>query len=164
MNDSRNESTSSLPQFSVQIIYTILGSSSIVANSLILFIVSKKKSLLKSSAFVVGLAGADLVVGLASVIAAVYRLIILKETKENFSVHPLFCMKRISTLMVIASQITPAMLILIGSERLLAVICFRWYYKMWTHQKAWFSFYFVCIPFLFYLSYYMLDNCINISN
>lgn len=138
MNGSRSEN-GSLPQFSAQILYSVLGSCTIVTNFIILFVLIKNiKYALQKFAFIFGLAGADFFVGLASVSAAAYRIIVLKEAREDFSVHPLFCMKRISTLGMIASQITPIMFFVIGSERLLAVTCFRWYYKTWTNRKAWF--------------------------
>lgn len=118
------------------ILYIVFGSTACFANFIICIILLKNRKFLRKSAFMAGYAFSETFLGVAHVVVGALRLQ-YHFMDIRVRVHPLYCMYRSTTLIVITSQLGSTMLILIGVERLLAAVFFKWYYNNWTPIKAW---------------------------
>lgn len=122
------------------VIYTYMGfgSAAVISNLLVLIVLFSNFPLLKKSAFLVGLAIADIIDGSGLLSNGAVRFVRTLNGTSSLSVHPSYCMMIIVTpLLLLGNQIPGAMFLLVGIERLLAVACYQWYYAKWSNRLAW---------------------------
>lgn len=121
----------------MQYLYIGFAIPAIVSNSLILFILLRNVAYLKKSAFMTGLAVADTTLGIAVIVAGTLRVSFLEEHVYDLLIEPSYCLKHITTMLLIGVQLPAFMMFLIGSERIAAVVWFDWYYHFWSNKKSW---------------------------
>lgn len=135
-----NNSTSSLvPQSSTVYFYQTTGYGTVVIllNLAIIAILLKRKSLLKKSAFIFGLAVADFMEGLGLVVGGISKILRTLDGSILQQVHPSACMKETIVVVLFGIQLPGVMLFMIGIERFIAIHYFKWYYKKWTNKTSW---------------------------
>lgn len=129
--------TTSMSNISNEVNYVGFGVLAIVANVIVIFVLLRNITFLKKSAFIFGLAVADLINGLALFITGIKRIQYVYTETSKMSVHPFTCLQSVTSLWLIGVQLPTAVMALIGAERLIAVAFFMWYYKKWTNVLAW---------------------------
>lgn len=117
--------------------YVGCGFATLITNIIILFVLIRNRPLLKKSAFVVGLCFGDILNGLALLISGIQRIHYTNHGMDGNIVHRFTCLQYVTTLWLVGSQIPTVMMFLIGTERLMAVAYFSWYYKKWTITLSW---------------------------
>lgn len=145
--------------------YISFGAAAIVSNVIILTVLLCDMQLLKKSGFLVGLAIADVIDGSGLLSNGAVRLVRTLNGTSSLLVHPLYCMTIVVTpLLLLGNQISGAMFLLIGVERLLAVGCYQWYYANWSNRLSWkltlivYVFGFLSISVAFFLAFIKNSN------
>lgn len=136
-----NNSTSTVPDFIIPVQYFQyigFGSTAVITNLIILFILFCNIKYLTKSAFITGLAFGDLVDGIALILNGAVRIVQILNGTSTLTVHPTYCMKIVvAPIFIMGNQIPGAMFFLVGFERFLAVWHYDWYYAKWTNKLAW---------------------------
>lgn len=122
----------------MQYLYIGFAVPAIASNVLILFILVRNVAYLKKSAFVAGLAIADNSLGIGVLVAGILRVSFIQENIYDLLIEPSYCLKHITTLLLIGIQLPAAMMFLIGSERIVAIVWYELYYHSWSNKKSWF--------------------------
>jgi len=139
MNLSSNATASSKDALNPSIRMTIfstqiaVGAASMLPNFLLLFLLLRTKSLRLSSTLIIGLALGDLTNATAIFVGGAMRLyVFLMGTIDN-TVYIIECYKSIITLWMLGCQLPSVMIMILGADRVLAIVKYRWehvcYYK-----------------------------------
>lgn len=138
-NNTDNEtfSISAVANLTVQYMYIGFAAFVLLSNAVIGTTFMRNIHLFKKSAFNIGLAVGDIILGLGTITAGIIRMSLLWTNTKDVPVHPSYCLETYTTLLMIGTQLPATMIFLISTERILAVVCFDWYYKKWSSRKAW---------------------------
>lgn len=138
MNNS--SSTVTVIAANVHIFYQLIafGSTAAIANAFLLITFFSNCNLLKKCSSTFGLAVADFINGLALLVSGSIRLAYFNLNVYGLMVHPFECMtKNAVVLYIIGNQLPSLMLLVIAVERLVAVQFYKWFYKSYSHKRAW---------------------------
>lgn len=113
------------------------GVVAIILNLLTILVSISIKDIAKKSAFAIGLSFGDIIFGCGLVITGVLIQSYIKNGLLLNEIHPFECLKKFSTLWLIGIQAPASIIFLMGSERVLGIIFFQWYFKRWTSKLSW---------------------------
>lgn len=138
-------SSNQMQRFTIQYIYIGFATPAVVANLIILYTVCRSYKFLKKSAFITGLAFSDTLLASGVIVAGTVQILSAKHIIAGVVVEPIFCLQQMTTLLLLGYQLPSAMVLLIGAERFVAIVFFKWYYINWTNKKAWFLTLMTCL-------------------
>lgn len=119
------------------VLYCFFGVIAIILNNIIIFGILLNLRLRRKYVLQIGLAGGDLLLGLANLTAGVRRLAMIGEGTFNVIVTRLDCAKRVYTpLFILGTNIPALMDLLISIDRLVAVAAPLRYHKA-RKMKIW---------------------------
>lgn len=121
-----------------QYLYIGFAVAVLLANVTIGLVLAQNKEFFKKSALLIALAFGDSMLGIGTVIAGVLRLGYLQGSTLVFDVHPSYCLKTFTTLLIVGVQLPSVMILLMSCERVVAIVFFSWYYQNWNTRKAWY--------------------------
>lgn len=117
----------------------------LVTNLVIIFVLLRNKCFLKNSAFIAGLAVSDATSAVTILNGSVNNYVQVMNNMTNI-LHPLQCMKEGTAMQLVLLQIPVSLIFFIGTERFLAVVRFKWFYRNWSSKKSWTL---VCIAYVY---------------
>lgn len=120
--------------------YIVFGTPAVIANLAIFVILLSDKKLLAKSAMIAGLAGGNLFNGLHAFGYGVYRVPLLLTGQIDSPANNWACMASLMpTFLLLGHSIPSCMQLVIGLERMVAVVAFNWYRMRWSSKKSWYT-------------------------
>lgn len=124
--------------------YIVFGTPAVLANLAIILVVCSDKNLRRKSAFMVGLAGGNLCNGLHHFGYGIYRLPSFVAGTLELPANVWACMaSMLPTCLVVGFALPATFQLVIGLERLVAVVAHNWYRVHWSHKRNWYAVAFV---------------------